>query len=114
MHWRIYYGDGTTFSSTEGAANDAPPHGVVAIVYPDPEIGRAVLHQWDWYYLKGGSWWGSDTFGLLDQFMHHAPEITAVKQGRTFTNAAYRAALQAAVEDPDFPIKSAQHRGETP
>ena len=114
MRWRIYYGDGSTFDDTAGEPNDAPAHGVVAVVYPDLEVGRFVLHQWDWYYCKNGEWWGSDTFGLLDQMMHFAPQITAIKQGRTFTNPEYRTVLGRAIGDPDFPPKSARTRGETP
>lgn len=111
--WRVYYGDGATRGSDEDRAT-MPRRGVVAVVYPDPETGRAVLHRWDWYYLRRGDWWGSDVFGLLDQMMHYADEIELVLQGRTFTNDRYRAVLARAFADPDFPPRSASKVGETP
>lgn len=91
-----------------------PRRGVVAVAYPDPDVGRVVLHRWDWYYLKRGAWWGSDVHGLLDQMMQHADAITLVLQGRTFTNDRYREVLARAMTDPDFPPRSASKVGETP
>lgn len=110
--WRIYYGCGGTFDSTEGPPPAAPPHDVQAVVQPDPRVGRIVLQRWDWYYYRSdvGQWWGSDIHGLLDQFMHHASAITAVTQGRHA--ADWETIRQRAIADPDFPVKEASLAGE--
>lgn len=111
--WRIYYGSGATFSDADGPPASAPPFDVCAIVYADEEVGRVVLHRWDWYFVRAGEWWGADIFGLLDQLLHdRAGEVGAVKQGRTVSNEAYRAALARALADPDFPAKNAVRAGE--
>lgn len=34
-HWTVYYGDGSTFTSTDGTWADVPPFGVFAVVYYD-------------------------------------------------------------------------------
>jgi hypothetical protein len=31
--WRVFYADGSTFDSTQGSWADAPPFGVVCVVY---------------------------------------------------------------------------------
>ncbi len=112
MRWRIYYIGGSTFDSSQGAPFDAPKEGCGVIVAPDPEVGRALIHRWNWYYFKSGIWWGADIFGLLDQFKHFAPEITAVIEGRTGLNSEWNELLARADADPDFPIKSAVRPGE--
>ena len=43
LAWRIYYGDGSTFSSADGAPSDAPSTNVQAIALEaDPTIGRRI------------------------------------------------------------------------
>ena len=48
--WRIYYHDGSTFDSTQGVPNDAPPTGVVCIIQFSREMGREILNRWDCYF----------------------------------------------------------------
>lgn len=113
--WRIYYADGSTFDSTMGSPVQAPSFGVIAIPFPDEMVGRVVMHGWDWYYwrLDHWQWWGSDIHGLLDNLLHNAP-ITAVKQGRNIHNKEFAEIFGRASKDPDFPIKSAERKGEHP
>lgn len=115
MKWRIYYADGSTFDNTDGEAEEAPAFGVICIVFPDTVVGRVVMWGWDWYYYETecGQWWGSDIHGLLDGLLHGLPR-TAYKQGRNIHNAAFKAILNRAVHDPDFPRKSARKQGEHP
>lgn len=105
--WRIYYGDGSTFSSLDGTPQEAPCSNVQVIMGYDRDNGRQALHLWDWYYYKTGNpgeWWGCDIHGLLDQLLHDTKgEITAVKQGRTLGNSLFQSIKQSALNDSDFP-----------
>lgn len=113
--WRIYYGDGSTFSSDDGAPEDAPSFGVICVVQPNVLTGRESLHGWDWFYYvpDDGMWWGSDIHGVLDRLLHNLP-IRALKQGRCVSNPVFQEIMQRANTDPDFPARSGSHRGERP
>lgn len=113
MTWRIYYDDGSTFDSTMGTPVEAPGLGVQAIVQPDERVGRVLLTRFDWYYWRVdlGEWWASDLFGLLDQLTSDRDgRVQAVKAGRNAV--AYDDILKRAMDDPDFPPKSARLVGE--
>jgi len=114
--WRFYYDDGSTFDSTQGEPEDARSRGVQCIVFPHPDVGRMVMHGWDWYYYDKPSrmWWGSDIHGVLDQFMTRPHEVCALKQGRSVTTGDYQRIHKLASEDEDFPRKSAKHKLERP
>lgn len=115
LDWRIYYSDESTFDSSMGSPEDAPSFGVIAVVYPDPDCGRGIVHRFDWYYYHpvDKTWWGVDVTGLHDALLHNLP-LRAVKHGRLAPNAVYNRVLQAALHDPDFPIRSARGVRETP
>ena len=110
MLWRIYYDDGTTFSSADGPAEESPALGVQAIVQPDSEVGRTVDAKREYYWWIDDRWDGGDIFGLFDYLAR--PGVKVVRFGRSMTNAGFRAVYQAAVNDPDFPRKSATRPGE--
>ena len=114
IRWRIYYDDGSTFDS-QGGCEDAPPFGVICIIYPDDLVGRKIMHGWDWYYWvpEAGQWWGSDIYGVLDRLLHNLP-LRALKQGRNASNERYRQIMAAADKDPDFPPRSGKLAGERP
>ena len=115
--WRIYYGDGSTFDSLQGSPWEAPGYDVQCIVYPDEDVGRVVLHRWDFYLynLLEKEWYGSDLLGLMDHLCHDREQsFCAVKQGRTITTPQFRSVFQRASHDPDFPTKSATSTGERP
>lgn len=120
VEWRIYYGDESTFDSTQGDPEDAPSHGVVCIVMNDPDVGRLILKSWDWYYFKRSDekgdwgWYGADIYGMLDWFMSEPRICSSLKMGRTFANPRYQAVCNAALEDTDFQLKSATHPLESP
>lgn len=97
--FRIFYGDGATFT---GSPEDAPAHDVQAIVQPDQRkgtgnVGTVVLSGWDWYYWREdlGEWWGSDLHGLLDQLLSRQP-VNHVCQGRHCPSDRYREIINAA------------------
>lgn len=113
--WRIYYSDGTTYSSVDGEPTDAPAHGVICVVCPHEDVGRTVMHGWDWYYYVPSTknWWGSDIHGLLDRLLHNL-EVVGLKQGRSVATPKYREIYKAASLDPDFPLKTSMGKGERP
>jgi hypothetical protein len=110
MDWRIYYGDGTTFSSEDGSASSAPPLNVQAIAQAlpdDPTVGRKTVSQYDFYWFDG-QWFGGDLFGLFDYLMRSG----AVKFGRAVPRLEFERHLKRAVTDPDLLPKVAWAPGE--
>ena len=103
LAWRVYYGDGTTFSSEDGGPADAPGRNVQVIVQADERVGRCLLSQHD-YYVWRGEWIGVDLFGLFDYLVDTG--WARVLCGRMIPHKAFRDAYQAAKADPDFPPRS--------
>lgn len=60
--WRIYYGDGSVFSNTDGEAWDAPRQDVQAIVQQDSRTGWRLCSGRDYFYydVDRGGWNTSD------------------------------------------------------
>lgn len=116
--WRVYYDDGTTFDSAQGEPWQTRPFGVQVILQREPEVGRAVLHGWDFYVWDRSRrlWGGVDLQGLLDLLAHDIGcHLCAVRQGRTlFSHAEFQRALQSALADEDFAPKSATRTLESP
>lgn len=72
--WRIYYGDGTEFSSEDGTAFDAPRTNVQVIAFTNPNTGKTdLLSQSDYYYYEpecnDWGWWHCSREGLLLHLM---------------------------------------------
>lgn len=102
--WKIFYGDGTAFSSEDGDPCDAPAWDVQIIVQVDPVSGRYNQTGDDYYVFRDGRWCGVDEVGFVDYLAHHCPSI--VKFGRTIGNERYYEVLKAAEADPAFPSRS--------
>lgn len=110
MQWRIYYANGGTFSSEDGNCREAPPWGVLVIVQQDTETGRSFWKDCDFYWWVKLCWVGGDLIGLLDYLAHC--NCAKVLQGRTVPDSIYREAMRRAVNDSDFPRRSAKHSRE--
>ena len=102
--WRIYYADGSTFAHTDGAPQDTPTVGVVAIaeIYAGE---RKLMASWDWYYYvndaTGGAWWGSDIHGALRQMATNRRVIPAtLREGQTIHTSEWRTIMSRAHTDP--------------
>lgn len=106
MDWKLYYGDGSTFSSDQGwtGAHAAPAWGVQCIVQADEQVGRHLVTNGDYYVYRDGSWLGLDLIGLID----YLTDLGIVKVGRFLPRQAYQDILSKALHDPDFPAKSAR------
>ena len=109
MDWIIFYGDGRTFDSTQGAPGDADPHDIACIVVPDPEVGRIIMYGWDWYIFKSGDeseWSGHDIHGVTDQWKHFPTLIEACVQGRCYATPRFKAVYRRAVSYGDLMVKN--------
>lgn len=60
--WRIYYGDGTVFSSKDGSPWDAPRQNVQVIVQSDERVGWRWISGKDYFFFdeKRGGWRETD------------------------------------------------------
>lgn len=112
MEWKIYYENGDTFDNTMGNPEDAPSYGVAVIVQEDEDVGRLIMHLWDWFYWRDDykQWWGADVYGLHDQLLSNKP-IRAVKIGRNMHTKEFQNLMERATDDPDFLIKSGFKKG---
>jgi hypothetical protein len=101
--WKIFYGDGSTFSSTDGDLTDAPSTNVQIIVQENESTGHYNQSGSDYYIWRDDHWWGVDIFGLFDFLM----ESGLVKFGRTIESSKFTKVYRQAKDDPDFPPRSA-------
>lgn len=53
MRWKVYYDDGSTYSSEDGAWSDAPPDGVLFVVYWVDGV-KTIFSGADHYYFHDG------------------------------------------------------------
>ena len=108
MQWKLYYGDGTTFSDQDGSPADAPAWDVQVIAMAaDISIGRRTASN-DYYWFEHGQWFGGDFVGLIDFLARSG----VVKFGRSIPRPKFEILLNKAVLDPDLPMKTATEPGE--
>jgi hypothetical protein len=117
MDWKIYYGDGETFSSEDGKPEEIPESkrfNVMVCAVTNLELtGRDCWNQSDFYiYRTDQGWIPVDWTGLLDQMLHCTHLISAVLQGRTCETQRFKAILKRSKTDPGLPIKSASQKRE--
>jgi hypothetical protein len=95
--WFIYYSDGSTFSSDDGAWEDAPGWDCQVVLYRDPITKWGIRHQGDYYRLAGdGTVVAMDFVGLIDYVVEM---LGVVKVGRMLSQAEFARVYQRAVED---------------
>ena len=101
--WRIYYDDGSVFSSGDGTPEEAPSFGFICAVGYDEAGKRYIMHGWDHYCWDTATsqWWGMDLCGLIDRLTMN--RVTAYKMGRTVSRSDFDRLMNAANLDPDFP-----------
>lgn len=103
--WKIFYGDGSTFSSAQGAPHEAPSELFVCAVGYDERGRRYIMHGWDFYYWDRDvdQWWGMNLPGLFARLRRGM--VYAYKEGWTVCNSEWERIMIAAANDPEFPIK---------
>jgi hypothetical protein len=107
--WRIYYSDGSTYSS-EKPIEDAPGDGVLCIVEDDNLVGRSIYSSTDWYWRLDDQWMGGDIDGMKCYLRR--PGWKKVIEGEAVPNDVWRDIYNRALTDSDFKRKSAWHRHE--
>lgn len=113
--WKIFYHDGTTFDSDNGAPADAPPVGVVCIIQSSIMLGREILNRWPCYFWDGQFWRKSTFWGVFDALLARQP-IEAYLEGMVPHGDAFKTIWEAAFDDPDpeIPVKTARDGWESP
>jgi hypothetical protein len=117
MHWKIFYGDGSTFSSEDGTPQRAPCLNVQVIIQEDEHLIWVSQTKADYYVwddiggVLGPRWRGVDKFGLWE-YLFLVPGYKIVKAGRTLLSIDYDKIWKAAVEDPNFGRKATFARHE--
>ena len=99
--WKIYYGDGTTFSSIDGEPQEAPCGNVMRVAYYDEDNRRRQCHGTDYYIYTDGYWYGADIVGLVQYLAE--PGFKIVKLGRMVKDSIYRKI--ASFADNDLPVE---------
>ena len=101
MDWRIYYGDGSTYSDEDGPPEAAPPWGAVAVVTRDPNDPREItsVHGtgFDYFVYDGAGWWGVDFVGLIDRLATRTAQVVCF--GRTIRTADFESVIARSVKD---------------
>lgn len=105
IRWKVWYRAGT-FSSYDGAPEDAPKVGVQVIAQEHPDHGRQlVTHPRGYYWWTEDMWYGGDEVGFWQHMF--APGAKIVLFGESIPTARFRQIYQAANEDPWLPPRSA-------
>lgn len=102
--WRIYYADGSTFSSNDGPAQNAPNFGAQVVLVRDKHVGRRVLKLADYYVWRPS----------LDRWTDHEDSASAILAmarepwavlicGQYLNDDDFERILIAAHNDPDLP-----------
>ena len=96
VQWRVYYGDGSTFSNEQGGPENAPTTNVICIAYYDEDNRRKICHSNDYYWFDG-YWHGGDTFGLWDYLARGG--FCVVKFGRSVSDTMWHKMMGMAGSD---------------
>jgi hypothetical protein len=104
LKWRVFYEDGSTFDSSQGSPDDAPPEGFVCSLGYDKSGQRYIMHGFDFYMwdVEGDQWWGSCIHGLMDRLRRR--KVYGFIEGRTVTREKWNEIITKADGDPDFPV----------
>ena len=112
IKWKIYYGDGSTFTDGDGLPQDAPCRNIQVIAQVSDVVGQTIIRNTDFYIFSEelGGWEGVDNYGLWDYLSD--PGLKIVKFGRIVTNQRWYE-LQTVVKNDDYlPPKTAWFKHE--
>ncbi len=109
VKWRVYYDDGSTFDSTQGNPDNAPPWGVICINQISVEHGRNIAAYLDYYvYDPEDGWIGIKWDGVIDRLANRL-SLDGFLVGRTVSRHRFQEIMLKADKDPDFPPKTGQY-----
>lgn len=113
--WKIYYGDGSTYSNEDGPPEKAPKVNAQVIILEDKSHGWSNVSGEDYYVWedrgKGFMWWGCDRTGL-DYFLFHSPGKKIALMGRFIEDDHFDEIMKRAHQDDYFPGKSGYRANE--
>lgn len=97
--WRLYYDDGSVFTSADGPPEASPGYGVQAVLQ---NVGNHQLISQDYYVFREdyGCWIEVKLDGLIDHVVSAAHQIRAVRAGRTLPAEVFERILRERV-NPD-------------
>ena len=99
LMWRIWYSDGSTFSSEDGTWEEAPGRDVQIILFWDPDRGWTLRHgantrKGDFFRMDAdGTIVGMDLTGVIDHVVH---ELGIIKEGRMLSANEWAEVLRTA------------------
>jgi hypothetical protein len=97
VDWIIYYSDGSTFSSDDGAWTDAPAWDVQVVLFYHPINGWYMRHNADFYRLAtDNTVIGMDFVGMLDHVLNIHGDV---KAGRMLSQVKFANVYQQAKAD---------------
>lgn len=101
MNFKIYYDGGTNYA---GDVSDAPAWGVLLIVEADPDHGRRIVSNGDYYVWDQERWQAKDFIGMIDYLAQ--PGMKRVLIGRMVPNEVFIEAYRQAEESNEFPVRT--------
>ena len=109
MLYKIYYGNGETFSSQTAPPFLIPKRNDVQVIVQESDNHGWFTQAMNDYYVwdnrgNGWRWWGVDIFGLYDYLLE--PGNKCVLFGRTIEGDEFNEIFKRASEDTDFPKKT--------
>lgn len=94
--WRIYYGDGTTYSDRDGGPEFAPAINVQVIAREKAcPSGFGLMFGKDAYVWRGREWHGVDWLGFMDYIQNHQG-WQKILSGRSIFDEDHQAVLARA------------------
>ena len=114
LRWKVFYGDGSTFTDEDGPPELAPKRNVQAVGQECHDHGSVICRCDDFYiwaeFDGRYQWQGVDYFGLWDYLID--PGSKVVLFGRTIGNREFKALTGKIYDDPYLPGKSGYYAGE--
>ena len=102
LAWRVYYDDGSTFDSSMGGPDDAPPFGVVCVLQRTADgCGVVSLQERDFFVHDGVAWVPVDKTGIWDRLINRLP-LHGLLIGRMLRDDVYVGIIQRKNRDMDF------------
>lgn len=103
MRWKIFYTDGSTFSSADGNPSEVAIKPVAIIHTEDGRCGRRVLKLMDWYRFdeEAGRWFDCDAYSILLELARKGRIIALC--GQYQTEAEFQEILIASHNDEFVP-----------
>lgn len=91
MNWRIYYDDGSTFSSEDGLPEEAPLDGIQGIAQ-EKDNGVKEFHEGFEYYYWMDDCWAHGRINSLERWLRKV--LPALKYGRFTSNKIHKKAME--------------------